>query len=557
MRMILIVFAAAALWAQSAGYRVRGTLLGDGNQPQGGAKVGIALSHEGKGGPQRFTLTDAQGVFDFAGLPAGHYRLFAQAKGYLQEDLNQHEGYFSAAVVGPGKDSEHIVFPLRRAAAIEGTVVDESGEAVRGASVALFRRTRANGELNTRLREEAQSDDRGVYAFHDLPPGEYFIAVTARPWYATMQMSCPGRLPAGGTVDKMETETAPPPRSAQTEALDVAYPLTFFGGAVRDREAQAIRLGTGERFHAEVVLRAVPAAHLRVYTAGPVRGQSVNVLLRETAFDSPMAVMTSAGGCGDGIWVVNGVAPGHYDATITTVVFPPQGGKVSERGKAEMPLDVDGDMNIDPQAQGVRNATVSGVVQLRGKLPARGDRARIYFGNKGLQTVSGELDDKGAFKPVAILPGNYEVMVYAMGAAPESRLYVVEGIAASGGGSAVGHTLVVNGGAVNVAVSASNQLGNITGTVMDGAKPVSGAMVLLIPKLEMQKEKALIRRDQTDSDGSFSLRAVPFGEYTVLALRHGWEMEWANPEVLKPFLPRGVAVAVDGSGKSGLTVPLQ
>jgi hypothetical protein len=60
-----------------------------------------------------------------------------------------------------------------------------------------------------------------------------------------------------------------------------------------------------------------------------------------------------------------------------------------------------------------------------------------------------------------------------------------------------------------------------------------------------------VRRDQSDSDGSFSLRDVAPGHYTVVAIEDGWELDWAQPEALARYLPRGIGVTVsEGAGKA-------
>jgi hypothetical protein len=74
-------------------------------------------------------------------------------------------------------------------------------------------------------------------------------------------------------------------------------------------------------------------------------------------------------------------------------------------------------------------------------------------------------------------------------------------------------------------------------------------MVVLVPR-QMTALDALARRDQSDSDGSFSLRDVPPGDYTVVAIQDGWQLDWVQPQVIRRYLPGGVAVTVtDSSGK--------
>jgi hypothetical protein len=68
-------------------------------------------------------------------------------------------------------------------------------------------------------------------------------------------------------------------------------------------------------------------------------------------------------------------------------------------------------------------------------------------------------------------------------------------------------------------------------------------MIVLIPR-QPSAYRALVRRDQSDSDGSFSLHDVPAGQYTVIAIEDGWKLDWTRRENLARFLAGGVAVTV-------------
>jgi hypothetical protein len=71
----------------------------------------------------------------------------------------------------------------------------------------------------------------------------------------------------------------------------------------------------------------------------------------------------------------------------------------------------------------------------------------------------------------------------------------------------------------------------------------------------------LVRRDQSDSDGSFSLNDVPPGQYTVIALEDGWKLDWTRRDNLARYLPNGIAVSVADRSGAVLTlsspVPVQ
>jgi hypothetical protein len=74
-------------------------------------------------------------------------------------------------------------------------------------------------------------------------------------------------------------------------------------------------------------------------------------------------------------------------------------------------------------------------------------------------------------------------------------------------------------------------------------------MVVLVPK-NKSAIRSLVRRDQSDSDGSFVLRDVAPGSYTVVAIQDGWNLDWAQPKVIGRYLPLGIAVTItETSGK--------
>ncbi|MGA9673011.1 MAG: hypothetical protein WBQ94_27675, partial [Terracidiphilus sp.] len=95
------------------------------------------------------------------------------------------------------------------------------------------------------------------------------------------------------------------------------------------------------------------------------------------------------------------------------------------------------------------------------------------------------------------------------------------------------------------------------GSSSQGWKGVAGVMILLVPK-DLTSLESLGRRDQSDSDGSFSLRDVVPGQYTVVAIEGGWELDWSRPEVIGRYLPGGIPVTVTSSSGRvlSLSVPI-
>lgn len=94
----------------------------------------------------------------------------------------------------------------------------------------------------------------------------------------------------------------------------------------------------------------------------------------------------------------------------------------------------------------------------------------------------------------------------------------------------------------------------LEGLALRDGKGLAGTMVVLVPK-DLQKIPLLARRDQSDSDGSFSLQNVYPGDYTLVALANAWELDWSHPETMARYLPGGQTVTVSGQASGSLRLP--
>jgi hypothetical protein len=197
------------------------------------------------------------------------------------------------------------------------------------------------------------------------------------------------------------------------------------------------------------------------------------------------------------------------------------------------------------------SATVSGKVKLEGE--SLRDQGFIQFRSRDSKTVfGGPIAGNGEFtaSQTPVTPGSYEVSVFNIPGA------AVGSIAATGARVA-GRVVEIDGTQpVQMVVSLIKQLGEVNGTVLRDGKPASGAMVVLVPR-DPARNSSLMRRDQSDSDGTFTLPRVVPGKYTVIAVQNGWEMEWSNPAVLGPFLKEGTPLEVVPNAKLDIEVKAQ
>jgi hypothetical protein len=494
-------------------FQISGTVVDAvSGQALAGAEV-LTGPAEGDAAGQR-TSTAEDGRFVFSGVKPGKYWLRAQRSGYALQNLDEHEDFSTAVAVGPHLNSDDLVFRLRPGASLTGTITDEAGDPIRDAQILLFRDSVAGGQRAVRQLSASGVDDRGLYHFGKLMPGTYFVAVMAHPWYAKNGILQP-RSTGTDSSDFIPAEHSP---------LDVAYPLTFYPGVSDENAAAPIELKSGDRGAADIVLSAVPSVHLMVRGAGDP-AQPVSAEIVRHAFNSqaiPVGGITATAG---------------HDVEISAAAQPGVEVRVEHGGASpggwSRAVNVMSDVEISAQNS---SPPIRGTVSLDGAVPPAGMFLQLVDRSSGV-LLNTQTGSNGAFEFDATPPdpGTYEVLISDNGSA------IVRSVSAEGA-KANGRTVHLTGaGTVKLKVDATSKLGRVEGIALRNGKPAPGAMIVLLP--HDPTDATLFRRDQSDSDGTFTLHDVLPGSYSVIALSD-WEAEWLNPSALKPLLPQARTVEV-------------
>jgi hypothetical protein len=450
------------------------------------------------------TITAADGRFGFNNVPAGKYSLSAQRRGNSRPQLYRQDDQYSTAIaVGPGLTATNIVFPLEAPGSISGTVLDQSGEPVRGAQVWLFRKTVSGGRSHIQMFTQHQADTSGAFHAGHLGPGTYFIGVSARPWYA---------------------RNMPQIASQANPELDVAYPITYYGDTTDSASASPINLAEGGSASVQINLRAVPAVHVDLGPDAPENHPRSSNLLAETLGGNTIPLPVNGIGV-NGRQELAGVAPGHY--ILQTVQIDGSRGRAGPAAR----VDITGNTTLPPGD--LKATSLSGQVTFEGA--AEQPFLQFSCGNK---TFVGRVLKDGSFRVTAQQPLDGGQCEVALTNAPG---FYIKSVATPGGKPSADAIDIVEGAdnriTVVVAKGAMSQLDGIT--VQDD-KPFSSAMVLLLP--EDATRASLIRRDQSDSDGTFTLPNVLPGRYTLLAIDNGKELAYRDPAVIQPYLAQGAAL---------------
>jgi Carboxypeptidase regulatory-like domain len=457
-------------------------------------------------------ITGDDGHFEFYSLYRAKYSLQGASRGFISAGYEQHEEFSTAIVTGGDFNTENLVLRLTPLALIGGKVLDESGEPVRKADVRLFIDNQQGGRRRTVPVGADTTDDQGYYEFSGLAPANYFIAVSAKPWYAIPSFSSP-----------RNGYPSPPNFSS---ALDVAYPTTYNNSATDSQSATPITIQAGDHLQVDMHLSPVPVLHL-IFRIPQSEQRGVSVPAFETrVFDSREYLQVEGmQSPSPGVYEMAGIPAGKY----TVRFMDPKSGQAQQ--STEINLTTDG------QELDLTHGEPSASVKLSFKMPRQEpltqqiniallDSRRQVAGFQAIHaTGEVEFDD--------IPAGKYSILVYSR----NSRYSVARMV--SGGGETLGHDLTVApGSSLSMTVFLAVGLVNVEGFAMRGNKPCSGVMVALVPK-DPQAHLEMFRRDQSDSDGSFTLPAVIPGTYTLIAVEDAWGFQWLQPDVLNRYLQHG------------------
>ena len=242
---------------------------------------------------------------------------------------------------------------LEKGAVISGTVRFDDGEPYSQATVSLLRRDKSGkwtafaaqeGLFSFSSNAGAPTDDQGNFRLTGLPPGEYLLRTT---------------LALGGA----EVNS---PGTDSTNDPDYRWDV-YFGHGIRPRDAQTIKLKTGEESHGNAIeiplarLHSVSGTVLSVASGAPINRGDVE--LHNLDDDSTCTITTI--NSSNGQFRFPYVAEGEYTLNVRKAsdVIPGKGDEKPLRtyADASQPILVKGEMNgiaitLTPQPSEAGNA---------------------------------------------------------------------------------------------------------------------------------------------------------------------------------------------------------
>jgi hypothetical protein len=451
----------------------------------------------------RTTITDDDGRYVFAQLPAGRYEVDASKGGYVEVAYGQRRPFEKGRPIelADRQVLDRVDMKLPRGAIVAGRVVDEAGEPVARASVQLARHRYIDGARKLVAVSGDSTDDRGEFRIFGVPPAEYVLSAT----FSELEFRSADRL---------------------------RYVRTFLPGTSSLADARPIAVKLGEE------LTGLTVALVREQTAsisGVVRQPTPSpfpfsmVVARRKGDDLSVSHDGIAGT--DGTFSIGGVLPGTY--VVEAQSFS------GVRASAEVTLS---------------GADVSGVIlTLSGGTRARG-QVRFEGG-----TPPRDLQPSQLFLFAESFDGEPMSVNAADPRSPVAADWTFEltGLTGRGfisGGSANGwivKTVTLNGtdftdspidfssGDVNgIEVLLSNRTSTVAGQVADGGGAVAGdASVVIFPRDpdKWTRRARSIAAARPDQQGRFSIVGLPAGQYLAIAVDYLEEGEERDPDLLKEW----------------------
>jgi hypothetical protein len=454
-------------------------------------------------GEPKSTVTDPDGRYEIAELPAGRFMVTAMKAGFVTISHGQTRPYEMGRPIDirDGQSVEKIDFALPRGAAITGRVVDEYGEPVAYARVRPMQLRYMNGERRPMMSGSMtmQTPDTGEFRLWGLAPGDYLI----------------------------EADITRGPGTADTPS---GYLATYYPSAVSVAEAQPVRVEVGEtRSGIDIVLAQTRTSRITGTTIDsrgqPLRGGFISVIRR-----SETSMSMSAGGPvrPDGTFTVTGVTPGTYLLRANNTIADP--GAQPEILVAN--VTVAGDDLSGVVLMPVQPVTIAGRIVFdppTWTLPP--SSIRVMASPKDMRStipmpmpMAGPpiVRDDFTFEAKAS-PG--EIVIRAMTTGPGSTpQWMVKSVTVDGREIIDSGIDLSSGEAIdNVEVVVTNRLQTVSGVVTDARGELAANATVFAFSQDREKWFGTARFaavGRPDQNGRYTLRTLPPGEYFAVAVEY-------------------------------------
>jgi hypothetical protein len=544
----------------------------DNNEPVSGAQIHLLplAGEPGTLATQVFAeTTNEKGEFRYKDIAPGKYWLSAEADGFALQQYSFESGV--------GRDDAKLVFRLVGTGSVSGRVVSAAGP-VQGLEVTLIRpaydsnahktysgasafRSVGSGAIvqNTGI---ARTNDRGEFRLYGIPPGRYFLIVSA-PATADVRL---------GTVVSQDPRT----RLNAVEQFR-RFETAFYPGTSDVSKASWLEMEPGRELSGiDVVVREQATYRVRGRVVDESTGQTPDQTAGFVSLSVfPRTPLPATGSqfsnrpMPDGTFELANVPAGPHVLVALLQPLPnrvAQGQPLPLEPPARLArLDIDV-LNMDlenvlvsfaPLARIAGKYNLDGKVinnlpgfdQIRAVFVPTGNATRVAIPARLIREHSSSQPD-GAFLYDGVVPGEYDLRFNGL----PSNVYVRD--ARYGNADVLTKPIRISSGNPDVlTITVSDKAGQIEGKIEDWAtRQGVTTEVTLIPN-QNRDLPGFYRSTSVDGSGHFKLGSIPPGDYKLFA----WDdirYEYFDPDFLRRVEDKGVPVVVRESSRETVDLRL-
>lgn len=515
--------AAAAQTSSTQTYTLSGTVVNSVT----GEPIARALVRA-SGVAQRNVFSDGEGRFQIDGLPPGQVTVSAQKPGYVNAAGSP------AIPVEIGPNAAGLALTLLPQSAINGRVVDTSGQALEHVPVRLTAKGLREGRRMWEQRGMTETDEDGHFRFADLMPGTYYVS--AGPLDANLySITSPHINPAG-------------------EKPKSGFPHVYYPGVADLASAQPIQLTPGQQAEADFSMNAVPVYQVSGAVVGHLPDQGVGFEVFTTSNDSITAPINF--NMETGALKIDGIPAGTYLVRAMS-----QSGTEPLRGEARI--------NVVSRMDDVRivlapAVTIPVTVRTESRSPARnasGDASgassgwlpvsvRLLAADPNSPEVYSMVERRDGARSTMTLknvdPGTYTAVLM-----PQPPWYVQS--ATYGQTNLLLDDMYVASGQSNpMEIVLRDDSASLSATVKSPDANPAQATVIVVPQVAGKVAPRVVR----GSGNQFSVYALAPGDYLVFAFDNVNDLEYANPEAYAPYASQAAHVTLTPNQKAQVSLDL-
>jgi hypothetical protein len=426
------------------------------------------------------TSTDSSGRWSLSNVACAPAPVMVTRTGFLQQSRR-------AANLVSGSPVHDMKIELTPQSVFYGKVLDEQGDPVMGAEVAVFVARIAEGRVTFQRNFGGPTNDLGEYRVPNVTRGKYIVC----------------------SSDRLRDDLV---------GVQTCYPGPIEGGT-----ASAMEVPAGREIKVDFTLRQMPAVHVRGTVTGLPEGKNIGINLVPRGPTSNL-VNTAGGNGRDGKFDFR-VPAGSY--MISADYF--------EAGKhllARVPIDV-GATDIDNVTVAVDSGfNITGQVRIDSQSRQTGGRQQFGMNLRPTEPTTGVGQLKWDTDHASFAFNDMSPGAYRLDAFPPGPFYVKSATLA--GQDMLNSEFSVAQSAGPIEIVLADDGGSIEGDVVDAdGQPAMGGIIAL------RNGRAAVFQ----SSGHFKLQNLAPGDYAVYAWDDASQVQYADQDWMRRYAS-GTAVTV-------------